>query len=182
MYKIFVLKHTHLVSSTTLSFHSRTAVCKVCPSNSTTTYNLPAKTKKSHHKNPRKNTRKKSKRTSSNTQQEVYSAKHCCNTLQHTATHCNTLQHTATHCNTLQHTDKHCCNTEAHCNTLQHIATHYNTLHHTAATQQELYSVKTGWPTYTTCQQKHSRATKHTTAGKSNTNTAGKPHTTKQNN
>jgi len=36
-----------------------------------------------------------------------HTATHCCNTLQHTATHCNTLQHTVTHCNIRQHTATH---------------------------------------------------------------------------
>ena len=41
-----------------------------------------------------------------------YTATHCYNTLQQTATHCNTLQHSATHCSTLL-------NTATHCNTLR---------------------------------------------------------------
>ena len=91
-----------------------------------------------------------------------HTAIHCCNTLQHTATHCNTLQHAATHCNTLQHTATLCntlqhpakdCSTATHCSTIKllkfeiqailinnthththtnYTATHCNTLQHTA--------------------------------------------------
>jgi len=70
---------------------------------------------------------------------------HCCNALQHTATHCSTLQHTATHCNThLGHNNsrqtggrpfnilRHL-HTATYCNTLlQRTATLYSTLQHTA--------------------------------------------------
>jgi len=64
---------------------------------------------------------------------------HCCNTLQHTATHRNTLQHTAAHCwgeRDLHHArDYKEIHTATHYNILQHTAvTHCcNTLQHTAA-------------------------------------------------